>query len=96
MSRPGSSLEFDASITGRGVIVVPAPVREALGADATGTLRVLITPRVIAEKLRRIGVTETEIEQIAARQLEPREHVIQFLLAEGALTAARRRRRKRS
>lgn len=80
-----SVLAFDGTVDAHGRIVVPAEVSAALGPDATALLRVQLTPAAVSEELRRNGVTDDEVERIAAMQMEPREQVIAFLRAEGAL-----------
>ena len=80
-----SVLAFDAFLDAHGRIVVPPEVASALGADASAALRVQLTPAAVSEELRRHGVTDDEVERIAAVQLEPREQVIMFLRAEGSL-----------
>jgi hypothetical protein len=44
-----------------------------------------LTGRRVAVALQRRGVQESEIAAIAATQMESREHVLKFLLAEGML-----------
>ncbi|HTP80705.1 MAG TPA: hypothetical protein VMM57_09905 [Bacteroidota bacterium] len=51
--------------------------------------------RVLSTALRKRGVTEAEIEKIAAIQLEPEANVVRFLASEGAL-GRHARFRKRS
>lgn len=80
-----SVLAFDATLDAHGRIVVPADVAAVLGPDASALLRVQLTPAAVSEELGRNGVTEDEVERMAELQMEPREQVIAFLLAEGSL-----------
>lgn len=87
-----SVLAFDASVDPHGRIIVPASVADALGPHASALLRVQLTPAAVSDELRRNGVTDDEVELIADVQMEPREQVIAFLLAEGALARPAGRR----
>jgi dephospho-CoA kinase len=49
------------------------------------TVYVRLTSEEISSRLKKNGVTEEEMERIARVQLESREQVTKFLLAEGAL-----------
>ena len=89
-----SVLAFDAMVDAHGRISVPAAVTAALGHLAPGLLRVQLTPAAVSDELRRNGVTEDEVDRIAELQMEPREQVMTFLLAEGSLAGARGRRRR--
>ncbi len=93
MKGTGDDLEFEAAIGPEGNLRVPDRVRGLLGKHAGARLRVRLTPLVIAGKLERNNVSESELERIASVQLESREEVITFLLSEGAL-ATRRRKKK--
>ncbi|MEW6511762.1 MAG: hypothetical protein AB1428_12495 [Bacteroidota bacterium] len=94
MSVRRSPLEFDAVIDPHGKIVVPNRAIIALGARAGATLKVRLIPADLSGELERQGVTDEEIDQIAAVQLEDREQVIAFLRSEGALARKPRRARK--
>lgn len=83
-------LEFEAVIGADGRIAVPGEIVRRLGSHAGSPLRVRLLPEVLAEALERNDVTAAEVERIAAVQLEDREQVITFLLAEGALSPGRR------
>lgn len=78
-------LEFRTRIGRDGNIVLPRGVSRA------GTLRrgALVSVQVkhasLPLRLRNRGVTEDEVQRIAAVQMEPREQVMKFLLAEGSL-----------
>jgi hypothetical protein len=77
--------EFEAEVTTHGTITVPRTVARMLSPGETVTIRLT---RGVVGNLRGRGVTEDEVEQIASRQLEPRENVLRFLAAEGALASA--------
>jgi|SRR6185369_7485210 len=76
-------VEFDAEVGADGTIRIPENLRARIPAD--GRIVVRMTSGAIDAPLRERGVTEDEIEQIAAMQREERESVTGFLLAEGAL-----------
>ncbi len=88
-------IEFEAVVTEGGTLAIPGPVARTLAPGTTVVVR--LTRGSVRGALRRRGVTEDEIESIAARQLEPRENVVRFLEAEGSLSSsARLRSRPRS
>lgn len=79
------SAEFDAKIKRGGIIQIPDNLIENLGlADGT-TVSVRVTGRSAMTSLKRSGVTNDEIDRIAAMQLEPSGQVVKFLLSEGVL-----------
>ena len=84
MDRSYPSIEFEAEVNPDGEIKIPATIARKLKGIKRVTLR--LTEGVVSGRLQRRKVTEEEIEQIAALQLEQREHVIRFLESEGALT----------
>lgn len=90
MSGVGESVEFEGKIDGEGKIAVPASVRLKMG---TGSVHVTLTAKALADQLHRRNVTEAEIARIGEVQLESREQVVKFLLAEGALPAGRAKRK---
>ena len=85
-------VEFEAEVTEGGTLAIPGALARAIKPGTTVTVR--LTRGAVAGALRRRGVTEDEIERIAARQLEPRENVVRFLEAEGALGSSARFRRR--
>lgn len=92
MSRP-DPLQFDAVVARDGQILMPEDARAALVPHAGNRVRVRLVPAALAEELEARGVTEREIDTIAATQLEGREQVIRFLRAEGSLAKSFRVKR---
>ena len=82
MERKQTGDEFDAVIEPNGKISVPHDIAQRFGAKR---VHVRLQAEEVTTELKSRGVTEDEIEQIAAMQLEPREQVVKFLLSEGAL-----------
>ena len=76
-------VEFDAEVGADGTIRIPENLRGRVPAD--GRIVVRMTSGSVLAPLREHGVTEEEVERIAAMQREERESVIGFLQAEGAL-----------
>jgi hypothetical protein len=89
MNRHERGVEFETTIGRDGTLRVPAAIVRALREGAGQRVRVRLTSKVIADGLGRVGVTEQEVERVAAIQREPREQVITFLLSEGALVPQR-------
>jgi hypothetical protein len=89
--RPAPTFEFEASLGPEGNISVPAGLMKRI---SPGRVHVRLTDRGIAHRLRRNGVTQDEIDRIAARQKESREQVIAFLLVEGSSAKIGRRPRR--
>ena len=85
-------VEFEAEVTRSGTLLVPAAIARTLLPGTTLTVRV--TRGRVSAALRARGVSEEEVEQIATRQLEPRENVIRFLESEGILASSGRFRRR--
>jgi len=83
MERMYPSVEFEAAIAEDGTIRVPNPLMKRLADTTIVTVR--LTKGTTPGNLRRRGVTEEEVEQIAEAQLEEREAVLHFLGSEGAL-----------
>ena len=75
-------MEFDGEIDREGRISVPASIREQLG---NGSIQIRLSAMGVGAKLDDRGVTEEEIQKIAATQSESRDQVVKFLLIEGAL-----------
>jgi len=82
MERSRTSVEFDGEIDQEGRISVPASIRDQLG---NGSIQIRLSAVGVGAKLGDRGVTEEEIQKIAAAQLESRDQVVKFLLIEGAL-----------
>ena len=91
--KTSDALLFDAVIDRDGRIRIPDGARAALAQHAGDRVRVRLVPSALAGELRARGVTEEEIEAIAARQMEERDQVIRFLRAEGSVPVKRRARR---
>jgi hypothetical protein len=90
--RRAGKLEFDAVVGPEGTIAVPP----ALLSEMNGArVRVLLTEENVAQALTAAGVAEEEVQRIAARQMEPRERVLRFLLSEGSAPQYGKRTRRR-
>jgi hypothetical protein len=85
-------MEFEATVDENGKITVPPAMAQEIGREP---LHVRLTEKTIASELKTRGVDEDEIDRIAALQMEPRENVLRFLLAEGALKSRTSPGRKR-
>jgi hypothetical protein len=83
------TVEFDAVVDDQEKIAIPRHALRDLGSGVGKRVRVRLNRH--DELLHRNAVTEEEVEQITRLQLEPREQVVKFLLAEGALRKQRRR-----
>jgi bifunctional DNA-binding transcriptional regulator/antitoxin component of YhaV-PrlF toxin-antitoxin module len=90
-----TSVEFDARVGDQGEILIPDHIREKQGLAAGSPLRVRITDRALSARLSERGVNEEEIQSISDLQIESRENVVAFLLAEGAFSATRKTRARR-
>lgn len=80
------SVEIDLRIPEHGDLLIPMDALKRLNSRRTGRVNVRLTAANLSGHLRRQRVTEDEIEQIAAVQLEPRENVIRFLTSESTLS----------
>ena len=83
------SIELDIRVDKKGALVVPAETLSQLKTRSGSVVRVRLTVDVISKSLAKRTVTEEEIESIGRLQLEPRENVIRFLMAEGVLAGNR-------
>lgn len=88
MERPYPSIEFETTLGADGILKIPAKIAQKLIVGSVVTIR--LTEGSVSRSLRRRGVNEDEIEQIAELQLESRDHVVRFLEAEGALAQDRK------
>ncbi len=70
--------------------MIPKSALHRLNAGQGSHLHVRLTSAVLSGKLKARGVTEEEIDAIAALQLEPRENVVRFLATESALSRNKR------
>jgi len=89
-------LQFESSVDKRGRLAVPRHILDELGPLRTAILEVRLTERRLSRELSRRGIREEEVDRVASVQLESREPVIRFLLAEGSLTGKRGRTRRRA
>ncbi len=83
MERRYSAAEFEATIGEGGTIRIPGPLARRFPQGTRVTFR--LVEGTVSQILRRRGVTEEEVEEIAMLQLEERANVIAFLGSEGAL-----------
>jgi len=83
--------EFETTVGPDGAINIPGPLLESLGLSEGGKLSVRIMGKAATAFLKRSGVTNDEIDRIAAMQLESPDQVVKFLLSEGSLKAKRGR-----
>ena len=88
--------EFDANIEQGGTVRIPEDLVKALGLSDGGKVSVRVTGRSAMTLLSRSGVTNEEIDRIAAMQLESPDQVVKFLLTEGILSSVRRKGRGRA
>ena len=84
MSVHRNTVEFDTTIDEDGAIHLPEILSHALNKGTKVSVRVI--SNVLSKELKSKRVLENEIENIMALQLEDREHVVKFLLSEGALS----------
>ena len=82
MERSRTSAEFEGKIGDDGKIAVPASILSQL---KKGSIHVRLSGNRVSSELQTRGVTEEEIQKIAAMQLESRDQVVTFLLSEGVL-----------
>jgi hypothetical protein len=95
MGEKQESIEFDTSVEKDGHLQLPDDVRARMALVPGTKLHVRLTTRALAERLRKSGVTDDEVDRIAAVQLTSREEVIRFLLCEGVLQTQKRGRSSR-
>jgi hypothetical protein len=97
MDRAYQILEFEVFVEKDGSLTFPAAIVRKLRRGKHFVVR--LSEGTIIRTLRRRGITEDDIEEIARMQLEPRENIIQFLLSEGAFggnkSISRRRTRNK-
>ena len=98
MKRVKESVEAEIRVERDGKGILPASLLRQLAATPGAKVRVRVTSRALGNGLTARGVTEEEIEAIAALQIEGRANVVSFLSSEGALSADSgfRRRAKRA
>ncbi|HUN66401.1 MAG TPA: hypothetical protein VMW43_09900 [Bacteroidota bacterium] len=86
-----TEFEFDLLVGKGGRISLPPAVGKQLRPG--DRFHVLLTEHRLAAELRRRNIDDELAGRIAARQHEPRENVLRFLLAEGSLSSDRQFRR---
>jgi hypothetical protein len=96
MEKTRQSIEFSTTLRSDGTLTLPQEALRKFQAEGNTKVHVRLTAHRVTSELRTRSVTEEEIERISALQLEPRENVVRFLRAEGALAGrpAFRRRAK--
>jgi bifunctional DNA-binding transcriptional regulator/antitoxin component of YhaV-PrlF toxin-antitoxin module len=77
-----------------GTIELPAQAVQRMGYQPGDRVSVRVSDAALSRRLMELGVTESEVDAIAERQLEPRENVARFLAAEGALRSKSSFRRR--
>ena len=82
MSEHKTAVEFDTTIDEHGAIHLPEILQSALNKGTKVSVRVI--SNTISKELKSKKVSENEIERIMKLQIEDREHVVKFLLSEGA------------
>jgi hypothetical protein len=86
---------FEARISADGQLLVPPAAATRLRTFAGSTVEVRLTDASLSAALKARGVTDDEVDRIAAAQLESRETAARFLLSEGALRPRGVRRTRR-
>ena len=87
MEKDRQSIEFEATVTKDGALMVPPSILERFLLKQGSIVHVRMTARRLSKRLKERTVTEEEVERIGGLQLEPRESVIRFLTAEGSLAS---------
>ncbi len=82
-------MEFEMIVDGRGRIQVPPESLERLKKLKRGRVRFQVVDNGIPARLRRRGVTQKEVTEIAARQMEEEAQILRFLDVEGILRSDR-------
>ncbi|MCU0452858.1 MAG: hypothetical protein MUE68_04310 [Bacteroidetes bacterium] len=77
-----------------GSIILTAALVQRMGFHPADRVSVRVTDAALSRRLADLGVTESEVDTIAERQLEPRENVARFLAAEGSLGGSSTFRRR--
>ena len=86
--------ELHVRVNASGDVTVPRAFLEAIGVAAGAHVQVRITASRRAGTLKKRGITEEEIDGIAALQLEAREQVVRVLSVEGTLASHGRFRQR--
>lgn len=77
--------DFETHVDAEGSLRVPASYVRKLGFEPGSRLSVRLTDASVAADLQARGIAQEEVDLIGSTQLEPRENVLEFLRAEGAL-----------
>ena len=85
----GKTAVLQTVVRSDGSLLLPAEEVRQFGLRPGQPVIVRLTLAELDGILRRRGVTDEEIEQIATAQLEDRHNVALFLMSEGALSQAR-------
>ena len=86
----GPVVEFETRIGPKGELQVPPAALRRGDVRPGARVAVRLTSTRLLSALRERGVSENEIGKIAMVQMEPREQVVEFLLAEGRLAGRSR------
>lgn len=84
MEKPKHSVRFEAIIGNDGKVTFSKKVHE-LGLKPGSVVTVNIFGGTISKQLKRLNVTDEEVELIGSRQFEARENVVAFLRSQGSL-----------
>ena len=83
-SKATATIEFDAEIK-HGMIQLPSHIADKIAQAGVTKLSIRLMSKSVSDRLKRVGVTEEEIDRISSLQLESREHVLSFLESQGSL-----------
>lgn len=84
MEKAKQSIRFEAEVGSDGTVSFSRYVDE-LQLKPGANVTVAIFSGTVSKRLKRLRVTEEEIETIAMKQFEDREHVVSFLSSQGML-----------
>jgi hypothetical protein len=84
------SVKFSTALSDDGTLRVPEELAKIAGLTSGALFEVRLTRKTVSDRLKRLGVTEREIDTIGAVQLSSRDQVVGFLLAEGAFRGVKR------
>ncbi len=90
MHRRRGVMEFEGTVDRQGRIIIPDSVLQLLETGRGRRISVRLSRTPVSSDLEKKGVSEEEIERIAALQLEPREQVVKFLTSQGSLRKHKR------
>lgn len=84
MEKARHSVQFEAEVSGDGTVSFSKAVHD-LRLRAGSKVTVSIFGGILSKQLKKLKVTEEEVEVIGSVQLEDREHVMKFLSSQGML-----------